>query len=505
MTSFTKFITYRKVQDRRLENLYATLSLTATTLTELGTTINKYENDFRVKEEAFHPLCEVAKANLEKFLVLINEGISSGVWKNDGKLGNQAFTAEVDPWLLITVSLGGREQAKNYWKSLDDTRDSLLELNDIVKYMILKNISQKTTLDQEQSDEFKNLTALLPHLLHSVEKAEQAKKEEEVFEKARFERLNPGPAPDLLRRDTDAVSDITLFVDPKPRGRRVEIAKDYQTRNRSFDSFVSYDSASSVLDTTEIYEEWLLRWNEPVKNRNSSVKVLGISFKRYYEDEGFWGTDAEFRTQGELKEQHQFAAADLSPSKHKEMMQKAIKAIPKKGGVAIEQLLEDRTDASNHEAARTVWEVVAIRPRQKHIYSSTKKWGKDPKTTDWLVTIRGEKVDSVERRQPFRRDDPWVRDFGRRDRGRRYRSPPRRIYERERSFSPNRRVPIFHPPPRTLSPPRRGGTVEAIPDEGFRPGTLVVGKILSKEEAEKKMDEIWERMTSKVTEDVVAE
>ncbi|KAF8863842.1 hypothetical protein BDZ45DRAFT_90322 [Acephala macrosclerotiorum] len=143
MTSFTKFITYRKVQDRRLENLYATLSLTATTLTELGTTINKYENDFRVKEEAFHPLCEVAKANLEKFLVLINEGISSGVWKNDGKLGNQAFTAEVDPWLLITVSLGGREQAKNYWKSLDDTRDSLLELNDIVKYMILKNISQK--------------------------------------------------------------------------------------------------------------------------------------------------------------------------------------------------------------------------------------------------------------------------------------------------------------------------------------------------------------------------
>lgn len=143
IASFTKFITYRKVQDRRLENLYATLSLTATSLVELGTTINKYENDFRVKEEAFRPLCEIAKANLEQFLVLINEGISSGVWKNDGKLGDQAFTAEVDPWLLITVSLGGREQAKNYWKSLDDTRDSLLELNDIVKYMILKNISQK--------------------------------------------------------------------------------------------------------------------------------------------------------------------------------------------------------------------------------------------------------------------------------------------------------------------------------------------------------------------------
>lgn len=143
VTSFTKFITYRKVQDRRLENLYATLSLTTTTLLELGTTVNKHENDFRIKDEVFRPICETAKVNLERFLVLINEGISSGVWKNDGNLGGQAFTAEADPWLLITVSLGGKEQAKNFWGSLDDTRDSLLELNDIVKYMILKNLSQK--------------------------------------------------------------------------------------------------------------------------------------------------------------------------------------------------------------------------------------------------------------------------------------------------------------------------------------------------------------------------
>lgn len=143
MESFTKFITYRKVQDRRLENLYATLSLTTTTLIELGQTLNKYENDFRVKDEAFRPICETAKVNLERFLVLINEGLSSGVWKNDGELGGQAFTAEADPWLLITVSLGGREEAKDFWSSLDDTRDSLLELKDIIKYMILKNLSQK--------------------------------------------------------------------------------------------------------------------------------------------------------------------------------------------------------------------------------------------------------------------------------------------------------------------------------------------------------------------------
>lgn len=240
---------------------------------------------------------------------------------------------------------------------------------------------------------------------------------------------------------------------------------------------------------------------------NSSIKFFGLKFKRYYEDTGFWGTDAEFRTQGELKEQHQLAAGDMPPAKHKEMMQKAIRAIPKKGGVAIDQLLEDRTIAGNYENAKTVWEVVAVRPKEKHAYSSSKKWGKDPKTTDWLVTIRGEKIDTVERRQPFRRADPWIRDFARRGSRIRYRSPPRRIYERERSFSPmtERQVPIIHPQPRALSPPRRGATMEAIPDEGFRPGTLVVGKILSKEEAEKKMDEIWAKMTSKVNEEFLGE
>ncbi|KUJ21071.1 uncharacterized protein LY89DRAFT_424934 [Mollisia scopiformis] len=509
ITSFTKFITYRKVQDRRLENLYATFSLTTTTLTELGTTINKYEQDFRIKDEVFHPICQAARYHLERFLVLINEGISSGVWKNDGNLGGQSFTAEADPWLLITVSLGGKEQAKDFWQSLDDTRDSLLELNDIVKYIILKNIGRTTTLNQEQSDELKNLTALLPHIVYSVEKAEQAKQEELAWERERQERVHrvhiPQPPP---FRDADDASDVTLFAEPKPRGRNVHVGKDNHTRNRSYDSFRSY--TSSVVDIRqepyEIYEEWLLRWNEPIKNPNSSIKFLGIKLTRFYEDAGYWGTDAEFRTQAELKEQHQYAAGDLSPAKHKEMMKKIIQAIPKKGGVAVDQLLEDRMDASNHEDAKTIWEVVAVRPKEKHAYSCSKKWGKDPKTTDWLVTLRGEKVNNTGvRRQPYRRADPWVRDFDMRGPPRRYRSPPRRYYERERSYSPDVHVRrgrdpmIIHPTHRVMSiSPRRA--MDAIPDESFRSGGFVIGKIPSQEEAEKKMDEIWAAMTNKVTE-----
>tara|TARA_R110002060_G_scaffold71215_1_gene79816 strand:- start:370 stop:867 length:498 start_codon:yes stop_codon:yes gene_type:complete len=143
MASFTKFITYRKVHDRRLENLYATLSLTTNMLTELGTTINTYENDFHIKDEVTRPICETAKINLERLLVMVNEGNANGVWIRDGTIGGVAVTAEIDPWFLITIALGGREEAKMYWKSLDDTRDTLLELNDIVKYRILNTLSDK--------------------------------------------------------------------------------------------------------------------------------------------------------------------------------------------------------------------------------------------------------------------------------------------------------------------------------------------------------------------------
>src|SRR6266487_3301704 len=56
--TFTKFITYRKVKDSRLQDLYATLAVTTTTLTELGNTVNQYENEFRINDDVTRPVCE---------------------------------------------------------------------------------------------------------------------------------------------------------------------------------------------------------------------------------------------------------------------------------------------------------------------------------------------------------------------------------------------------------------------------------------------------------------
>jgi hypothetical protein len=233
---------------------------------------------------------------------------------------------------------------------------------------------------------------------------------------------------------------------------------------------------------------------------NKSWGVFGIRFKSYFEEEGFWGTDPEYRTEEEMKEQEKFASADLSPAKHREAMQKIIRSIPKEGGFCIDTLIEERTEASSNEDAKRQWSVVAVRPKQKFPYAGSKKtWGKNPEYTDWLVTIKGETVDTKERSRSFRRDNPWRQ---------RFRSPvsirssPRQYPIRNRSRSPIRRGPPPPPAPfRHYPPPPPPAVKEAVPDEGFRPGALVIGKILSPEAAEKKIEEIWTKMNEvKVTE-----
>jgi len=143
MSSLTKFMTYRKVSDRRLENLYSTLAITTTSLMNLGTIINKYAKDFQIKDEITRPAYESCKANFEKMNVLVNEGNSKGIWKNDGQLGGKAVTAEIDPWYLFMMALGSPEEANVYFKGLDITRDSVVVLSDIVHYMILKGLHEK--------------------------------------------------------------------------------------------------------------------------------------------------------------------------------------------------------------------------------------------------------------------------------------------------------------------------------------------------------------------------
>ncbi len=254
----------------------------------------------------------------------------------------------------------------------------------------------------------------------------------------------------------------------------------------------------------EVYEEWLLRWNPPIRNVQRSWGLFGLKIKSYYEDSGFWDTNSELRTEAEMKEQHDISRANLSAAKHKEAMQKAIQAIPKEGGAHIDRLLEERSEACSINAKRE-WSVVAVRSKQKYPYSSNKAWGKDPRYTDWLITIKGETVDTLQRGRTLRWEDPFERQ------DERYRSPIRIRSRSPVRRNPQRRMPRYPIPVRSRSPCRprptsqrpfflRPPSVRRAPiildtKDDFKAGSLVVGKIMNVEEAEKKMKEIWAEIT----------
>lgn len=143
MTAFAKFLAYRKISDHGLENLYSTISISTGALQDLGSALKRYEDVFPVKDSIIRPGVEACKVNFEKLLVLMNEGVGKGVWNNDGTVGGKLVTAEVDPWFLMTLGLGGRPEANAFWDAVDESRATVVELKDTVKYAVLKDLSKK--------------------------------------------------------------------------------------------------------------------------------------------------------------------------------------------------------------------------------------------------------------------------------------------------------------------------------------------------------------------------
>jgi hypothetical protein len=262
-------------------------------------------------------------------------------------------------------------------------------------------------------------------------------------------------------------------------------------------------------DNEVVYEEWLLQYNAPNRSSDKSHSFLGLKFKSFYEDPGFWSTNAELKSQSEMKEQHLFAAVGMSAAKHNDAMKKAIQMIPKDGGRQIDRLVQERTDSCSDETVKRQWSVAVVRPQEKYPYSASKKWGKDPLTTNWLVTIRGQTVDTVERHRPYRREDPWrKRDSYGVYRERSF-SPRRRPYRENRIIDvmPHRRhrpfivreecrpmdAPLSHRQP-------RGDAV----NEKTQTGTLVVAKLMNQDEAEKKLEKIWVEMNNEASSETAA-
>jgi len=548
--AFTKCITSRMIQERHMETILATLSITTSILTDLGTTINKHAKDVYINDDVTRPTCETCKENLQKILVISKESTESGIWMREGTLGGKPVAAEIDPWFLFNVALGGREQAAEFWAGMETTRYSLVALSDTVKYKIFKELNEQNRLTPEQTKEFKSLTALLPQLVRTIERAEEIKKERREYEaqkaaaeqaekdrieaeKARMEaekaRVDAEKAlkssrnrpdvgqkddlekPVLERKNSNAASELTM-IEPTLEKKRVRILPSIEDDRRSICSLDSMDD-SNFLDTKEIFEEWTLRWNPGRKNARKSWGLMGMKIKEYYEDPGFWGIDPEYRSQAELQDAYDDMTANASEIKHRATVNKAMRNLPADARESIEGLIELREKACSNGKFQRQWSVVAVRPKTKYHYGGEGLF-KSSKNKDWYIMLKGETVDRKERKLPNRWDDPWRKPYQPLVRSRRRHIDddyyggdwPR---DRVRRLSPIRRPrsPVYYPPPvhmpafpmAVMEDNRHRELSRDAEIDGYRPGTIVVGNVPTAGEAEKKMEKILEDLPGKFT------
>jgi hypothetical protein len=143
LSIFTQFVLSRKVVDHRLETLLATISITTSLLVALGSTINKYENDYHVEDQLTRPTCETCKSDFERLIAMSEMAKEKGGWITESPGGSQPIAMEVDPWFVFNVTLGQGEKANKFWSRLNQTRQTLDALNDSIKYKIFKKLEQE--------------------------------------------------------------------------------------------------------------------------------------------------------------------------------------------------------------------------------------------------------------------------------------------------------------------------------------------------------------------------
>lgn len=268
-TTFTKFITTRKVQERRMESILATISITTSLLTDFGEFIDEHAYVDYINDDVTRPTCQTCKADFETLLVMTKESAEQGMWRNSGMLGGKAVTAEVDPWFLFNVGLGGKEKSADFWARIEATRYSLVALTDTVKYKIYKKLDNalvsppaaeleriltisRNRLTTDQALEFKDLIASLPQLVKAIERSEETKKNRAAYEVTKAEQaekdrllkssrnrpdvghlddipprivISRSPSHQREHLDLDSASDITMW-EPVREKKDVSIAND---------------------------------------------------------------------------------------------------------------------------------------------------------------------------------------------------------------------------------------------------------------------------------------
>jgi hypothetical protein len=220
----------------------------------------------------------------------------------------------------------------------------------------------------------------------------------------------------------------------------------------------------TIIDDS-IEEMWVLRRNEAKKVIKGYNEFLGM---RYWTSNSYTAPSYYVKpvpsNPSEIKVVRQLCQESFTETEYQNGLKKRILKLPEDAQWEIQRLTEDRDNACSNDHVKRSWRVVAFqqKPRRKISPEFRRRWfskNKQP-LVEWVLVLRGETLDHKSRTIPSKHDDPW--------------NP------KPKPAQVARRVvnPCPPPPPAPMAP--AGAVLRHVENR----------RVISTEEAEKKMEEI---------------
>jgi len=220
----------------------------------------------------------------------------------------------------------------------------------------------------------------------------------------------------------------------------------------------------TIIDDS-IEEMWVLRRNEAKKTIKRYNEFLGM---RYWTSNSYTAPSYYVKpvpsNHSEIKVVRQLCQESFTETEYQTDLKKRILKLPEDAQWEIQRLTEDRDNACSNDQVKRSWRVVAFqqKPRRKISPEFGRRWFSKNKQSlvEWVIVLRGETQDHKSRTTPSKHDDAW--------------NP------RPKPVQVARRVvnPCPPPPPAPMAP--AGVVLRHVENR----------RVVSTEEAEKKMEEI---------------
>ncbi|RFU34275.1 hypothetical protein B7463_g2056, partial [Scytalidium lignicola] len=174
----TKLRTFSKsytTADEKISELSASVALTTSILTDLGNTVGEYEIEFRIKAENFVAVkaaCEMCFGRLKEALKKAKKSEEYGKGKEKMNGNGNGVGGGMSAWEKLMFALGGEQDLKDLVMAIERAKSNLQLLLDSVNLLVLKGLSKKKVLTEDQSEDLKVLIQHIPALLMALRDAD---------------------------------------------------------------------------------------------------------------------------------------------------------------------------------------------------------------------------------------------------------------------------------------------------------------------------------------------